>query len=62
MWATNNSGATWTAVPLPSGLGFIHQVVCNAPSACLAVAQPPFKSGQTAPAGPLPGEILSNQS
>jgi len=62
MWATSNSGGTWIAVPLPSGLGIIHQVVCNAPAACLAEAQPPFKSGQAAPAGPLPGEILSNQS
>jgi hypothetical protein len=62
MWASSDSGGTWTAVPLPSGLGIIFQVVCNAPSSCLAIAQPPFKSGQAAPQGPLPGEILSNES
>lgn len=62
MWATSNAGGMWIAVALPSGLGIIFQVVCNAPSSCLAIAQPPFKSGQAAPQGPLPGEILSNQS
>jgi hypothetical protein len=62
MWATSNSGEAWLAVPLPSGLGIIFQVVCNAPTSCLAIARPPFKSGQAAPQGPLPGEILSNQS
>jgi hypothetical protein len=62
MWATNNSGATWISVPLPDGLGIVFQVVCNSPAACLAIAQPPYRSGQSAPTGPLPGEILSNQS
>jgi hypothetical protein len=62
MWATSNSGATWISVPLPGGLGIVFQVVCNSPASCLAIAQPPYKSGQTAPTGPLPGEILSNQS
>jgi hypothetical protein len=62
MWATSDSGGTWTSIPLPSGLGIILQVVCNEPDSCVAVAQPPFKSGQAAPQGPLPGEILSNQS
>jgi hypothetical protein len=62
MWATSNSGATWISVPLPDGLGIVYQVVCNSPASCLAVAQPPYRSGQTAPTGPLPGEILSNQS
>jgi photosystem II stability/assembly factor-like uncharacterized protein len=62
MWATSDSGGTWTSIPLPSGLGIIFQVVCNEPEACLAVAQPPFTSGRAAPQGPLPGEILSNQS
>jgi photosystem II stability/assembly factor-like uncharacterized protein len=62
MWATSDSGGTWTSIPLPSGLGIIFQVVCNAPASCLAVAQPPYSSGQAAPQGPLPGEILSNQN
>jgi hypothetical protein len=62
MWASGDGGTTWFAVPLPSGLGIIFQVVCNDPSSCLAVAQPPFRGGQAAPQGPLPGEILSNQS
>jgi hypothetical protein len=62
MWATSDSGGTWISIPLPSGLGIIFQVICNPPSACLAIAQPPYKSGQAAPQGPLPGEILSNQS
>jgi hypothetical protein len=62
IWATSDSGGAWLSVPLPSGLGFVFQVVCNPPDSCLAVAQPPFKSGQAAPSGPLPGEILSNQS
>jgi hypothetical protein len=62
MWATGNSGGTWIAVPLPSGLGIVFQVVCNPPTACLAIAQPPYKSGQASPQGPFPGEILSNQN
>jgi hypothetical protein len=62
MWATSDSGKKWTSVPLPQGLGIIFQVVCNAPSSCLAVAQPTLKSGQAINTGPLPGEILSNQT
>jgi photosystem II stability/assembly factor-like uncharacterized protein len=61
IWATNDSGQTWTSVSLPIKLGIIFQVVCNSPTSCLAVAQPPYKDGQAIPAGPLPGEILSNQ-
>lgn len=63
IWATTDAGATWTSVPIPSGLGFLYQVVCNAPSTCLAAAQPPYpyKDGQPVPVGP-PGEILSNQT
>lgn len=62
IWATTDSGNTWESVPVPTGLGIVFQVTCNAPASCLAVAQPPYKSGQAAPSGPLPGEILSNQS
>jgi hypothetical protein len=62
MWATTDSGETWVAVPVPTGLGFIPEVACNGPSSCLAVGQPPYTSGQATPSGPLPGEILSNQS
>jgi photosystem II stability/assembly factor-like uncharacterized protein len=63
IWATTDAGTTWTSVPIPSGLGFLYQVVCNAPSSCLAAALPPYpyEDGQPVPEGP-PGEILSNQS
>jgi len=61
IWVTSDAGQTWTSVPLPIKLGIIFQVVCNAPAACLAVAQPPYKDGQAIPNGPLPGEILSNE-
>jgi hypothetical protein len=62
IWATTDAGSTWTSVPLPRGLGFLFQVVCNAPSSCLASAQPPYpyKDGQPVSDGP-PGELLSNQ-
>jgi hypothetical protein len=62
MWATSDFGKRWASVPLPRGLGIIFQVVCGAPSSCLAVAQPTLKSGQAINTGPLPGEILSNQT
>jgi hypothetical protein len=62
IWATTDSGNTWESVPVPTGLGIVFQIVCNAPASCLAVAQPPYASGQAAPSGPLPGEVLSNQS
>jgi photosystem II stability/assembly factor-like uncharacterized protein len=62
IWATSDAGKTWMSVPLPFKLGIIFQVVCKAPASCLAVAQPPYKDGQAMPMGPLPGEILSNQS
>jgi hypothetical protein len=60
IWATSDAGRTWTSVPLPVKQGIIFQVVCNAPTSCLAVAQPPYKDGQVIPNGPLPGTILSN--
>ena len=62
IWATTDSGNTWTSVSIPTGLGIVFDVVCNEPSSCLAVGQPPYTSGQAMPNGPLPGEILSNQS
>jgi hypothetical protein len=61
IWATQDAGRTWMSAPLPVKLGYVFQVVCNAPDSCLAVAQPPYNSGQAIPSGPLPGEILSNQ-
>ncbi len=61
IWATSDSGRTWVSVPLAADLGFVSQVTCHAPGSCLALAGPPYKSGQAAPNGPLPGEILSNQ-
>jgi len=62
MWVTSDFGKRWASVSLPKGLGIVFQVVCNAPSSCLAVAQPTLKSGQAINTGPLPGEILSNQT
>lgn len=61
IWATSDSGRTWVSVPLAAGLGYVSQVACNDPGSCLALAGPPYKSGQAAPNGPLPGQILSNQ-
>ncbi len=60
IWATSNSGSSWVSVPLAAGLGYVSQVTCSAPDSCLAIAGPPYKSGQAIPQGPLPGEILSN--
>jgi hypothetical protein len=45
--ATTDAGKTWSAVPIPAGVGSVQSVACEPPRSCIALANPVLPPGQT---------------